>query len=126
MRFITAAMAAATLAASAAAAVAAPAPISDVAYLTANQCLGIMTSHALGSPDAVAMRQFIRNQTTGRQSYIYDKADEMRDDARRDADRGGTDERTRLTSERDGLCHQFLASMTTTSSGSRGTPSTVR
>jgi hypothetical protein len=116
MRLATAVMAAAALAATAASAVAAPARIGDSQFLAANRCLGLMTSHALGTPDAAAMRQFVKDQSWGRVGLIYDQADQARDDARRAADRGDTDARVRLTAERDGVCHSFLAAQTTTSS----------
>ena len=119
MRLVPAALAAAALAASAVSAVAAPARIDDSQFLTANRCLGLMTSHALGTPDAAAMQQFVKVQSWGRVGFIYDQADQARDDARQAADHGGTDQRTQLTAERDGVCHAFLASQTTTSS-SRG------
>jgi hypothetical protein len=116
MRLVTAALAAATLAATAASAVAAPARIGDSQFLAANRCLGLMTSHALGTPDATAMRQFVKDQSWGRVDFVYDQADQARDAARQAADRSDADLRTRLTAERDGVCHAFLNTETTAAS----------
>jgi hypothetical protein len=125
MRLVSAALIAASLAASAVSAVAAPARIDDTQFLVANRCLGLMTSHALGTPDAAAMRRFVEDQSWGRVSFVYDRADQMRDDARRAAERNDTDLRTRLTAERDGVCRHFLIPQTTTSSG-RGDSRSIR
>src|ERR1700689_3584201 len=99
MRLLTTALAAAALAASAVAAVAAPLHVDDSQFLAANRCLGLMTSHALATPDAAAMPQFVRDQAWGRVSFVYDKADQVREDAMHAAERNDTDLRTRLTSE---------------------------
>ena len=123
MRIASAVLAAATLALSAAAANAAPVHVDDTQFLAANRCLGLMTSHTLGSPDATALRQFIHDQSWGRVAFVYDKADELRDTAMHTADRADTDLRARLTAERDGVCHSFV-NMTT--AGGRGTNSSIQ
>ena len=97
----------------AAAAVAAPAQLSDAQFITANRCLGLMSSKALGTADAAALKKLIDAQTSGRDSWIYDKADEARQDALRQASRGGADEHAKLMAERDGVCRAFLAGTTT-------------
>ena len=125
MRFVTAALAAASLAASAVAAVAAPVQLSDAQFLAANRCLGILTSHKLGTPDAAAMRRLLDGQP-GRASYIYDKADDMRRSARAEANHAGPAEAAQLAAERDGLCHSFIATTTTATSASRGAASSIR
>jgi hypothetical protein len=125
MRLVSAALIAASLAASAVAAVAAPAHVDDTRFLAANRCLGLMTSRTLATPEAEGLRQFIKSQSWGRADFVYYRADQLRDDARDDADRAGADQRSRLTAERDGVCHAFLVPQTTTSA-SRGDPRSIR
>jgi hypothetical protein len=123
MRIVTAALAAVSLAASGAAAVAAPVQLSDAQFLALNRCVGIATSHRLGDADASALTQLLKGQTIGRAAYIYDRADELRQDAHDQADQGGADEQAHLTAERDGLCHSFVT--TTTTSAARGASSSI-
>lgn len=117
MRLVTATFVIAAACASAAVAVAAPARISDVQFIAANRCLGIESTKAFAAPDADALRQLVKSQQWGRDFYIYDKADEARDDGRREASRSGVETNIRLTSERDGVC-RALASTTTASAPS--------
>ena len=124
MRFVTAAVAAISLAASGAAAVAAPVQLTDAQFLTANRCLGIATSHKLGDSDGQALKALLDSQTVGRASYISDRADEMQQDARDAADHAGADQAAHLTAERDGVCHALVATVTT--SASRGNSSSIR
>ena len=108
MRLVAPVTAGLMLAAAATVTAAAPTRLSDVQFIAANRCLGLMTSKSLGTPDAAALRQLVKDQSWGRDSYVYDKADQARDEAQSDAGRGGVDLRTRLTAERDGVCHDFL------------------
>ncbi len=96
-----------------AAAAAAPAQLSDAQFIAANRCLGLMSSKSLGTPDAAALKKLIDAQTSGRDGWIYDKADEARQDAVRQAGRGGEDEHARLVAERDGVCRTFLTDTAT-------------
>jgi hypothetical protein len=114
MRLVTASIAAALAAVVAPLAVAAPVHINDIQFITANQCLGLMSSKALGTTDAAAMKHFIHDQSYGRDGSVYDRADQARDDAESDANRGGTDHRARLIAERDGVCHDLLRGATST------------
>jgi hypothetical protein len=110
MRLLTtAALIAATCAASAPAMAAQPAHLSDVQFVEANRCLGLMTSKSMGTADAAALAQFLKTQNGGRVSFIYDRADQARDDGRRAADRAGQDN-ARLVAERDGVCRSFVGS----------------
>src|SRR5262249_48341558 len=97
----------------AAVASAAPAQLSDGQFIAANRCLGLMSSKALGTPDAAALKKLIDSQTAGRDSYIYDKADEARQDALRQAGTGSQDARAKLTAERDSVCRSFISDTTT-------------
>jgi hypothetical protein len=127
MRFVTAALTAAALAVSAGSAMAAPAHLNDSQFLAANRCLGLATSRSLAAPqDAAALRKLVHDQSFGRVGFVYDRGDELRDDAMHDADRAGGDLRVRLTAERDGLCHSLVAMTSTTAAASQGTPSSLR
>ena len=114
MRFVTASLALVAACASAAVAVAAPSRLSDVEFIAANRCVGLESSKAFAGPDAEALRQLVKSQEWGRNAFIYDKADQARDDGARDASRSGAENNVRLASERDGVC-RTLASTTTAS-----------
>jgi hypothetical protein len=116
MRIVTAALTIAAVCATAAVASAAPARINDVQFIAANRCLGLESTKGFSAPDADALRQLVKSQTWGRDSYIYDKADQAREDGERDASRSGAENNVRLTAERDGVCRS-LASTATASSG---------
>ncbi len=88
------------------------APLSDAQFIEANRCLGLMTSKALATPDAAALKQRLAADATGRAGYISDKAQEARDDAARQAGHAGADERAKLTAERDGVCRTLLPAAT--------------
>jgi hypothetical protein len=66
MRFITSTVLAAVACASAAAAFAEPAHLTDVQFVAANRCLGLMSSKTLGTPDAAALSRFLDVESTGR------------------------------------------------------------
>ena len=117
MRFVTASLTLAAAFASAAVAVAAPARLSDVEFIAANRCLGLESTKAFASPDADSLRQLVKSQEWGRNQFIYDKADQARDDGARDASRSGAEASARVASERDGVCRS-LASTTTASTPS--------
>ncbi|HEY3796859.1 MAG TPA: hypothetical protein VGL58_00770 [Caulobacteraceae bacterium] len=118
MRLVTVAIAATVLAGGAVSAFAAPnAHITDVQFIAANRCLGILSSKHLGTPDAATMKAFIKAQSYDRDPTVYDRADDARYDGLREAGRGGAEGDTALTQERDGLCHSFIASSSTANAG---------
>ena len=117
MRFVTAAITIAAACASAAVASAAPARISDVQFIAANRCLGIESTKNLASPDVDALRQLVKSQDWGREAFVYDKADQAREDGQREASRNGAESNVRLTSERDGLCRSLLSTTTAAAAG---------
>ena len=117
MRFVTASLTLFAACVSASVAVAAPARLSDVEYIAANRCIGLESTKAFAGPDADALRQLVKSQEWGRNSFIYDKADQARDDGVREASRTGAENNIRLASERDGVC-RTLASTTTASAPS--------
>jgi len=111
MRLVTA-FAAAAASLSFTVAAAAPAQLSDAQFIAANRCLGLTSAKSLASPDAAALKKLIDSQTSGRDSFIYDKADEARQDALRQANGGGPDAHAKLMAERDGVCHALVSDTT--------------
>ena len=102
-----------------------PTHLTDVQFVEANRCLGLMTSKALGTPDAGAMAQLVKAQTGGRIGYIYDRADQARDDAQRQANHAGPDN-SRLVAERDGVCRSLIGSGSSEASGSHAASQMMR
>jgi hypothetical protein len=118
MRLVTTALAAACVAAIAPLAFAAPERVSDVQFIEANRCLGLMSSKTLGGTDTTALQRFIKSQSWGRDSYIYDQADQAKDDATREASRGGADRHAKLTAEVGGVCQTYVRDTSTASAAS--------
>lgn len=113
MRYPMSIAAGLTLAAAATAVTAAsPVRLNDAQFIAANRCLGLMTSKALATPDAGTLSKLVKEQSWGRDAYIYEKADEARNGAATDVSRGGSDLHARLVAERDGLCRTFLDTAT--------------
>jgi hypothetical protein len=102
-----------------------PTHLSDVQFVQANRCLGLMTSKTLGTQDASAMSQLVKAQTGGRIGYVYDRADQARDDAQREANHAGA-ENARLVAERDGVCRSFIGSGSTEAAGQHGASQMIR
>jgi hypothetical protein len=103
----------ASLAASSAA-LAAPAHLSDGQYLSAVRCRALIASPALGKGDTSAVDAMLKAESGGRNSVVFDRAEEVRGEAVRAAGRAGPDERGRLIAERNGACQAFGDSGTTT------------
>jgi hypothetical protein len=112
MRHATALSVVLTLA-SAASAFAAPARLDDMQFIAANRCLGLMSSKSLGVSDAPALKQLLDSQISGRAAFIYDRADQARDAAMRQADHGRQADQAKLVAERDGPCRSLLGRATT-------------
>ena len=117
MRFVTAALTIAAVCASAAVATAGPARISDVQFIAANRCLGIESTKNLGTPDVDALRQLVKTQDWGRDDFVYDKADQAREDGQREASRNGAENNLRLAAERDGVCRSLVSTTTASTAG---------
>src|SRR5436309_1753167 len=115
---IIAAVAAAT------ASVAGPARLSDVQFLQAARCEGLMTSSALGTGDAAGIQALVKAQRQGRVEYIYDRADQSRADAQRQARRADTDQKAKLIAERDSVCHSLLGVGVARTAGESPAPTT--
>jgi len=120
-----AALIAAVCAAAAPALAEQPSRLSDAQFVEANRCLGLMTSKTLSTPDAAAMQQLVKSQVGARMSFIYDKADQARDDAQRQANRAASDNSS-LVAERDGVCRALIGSGSTEAAGKHVTSQMVR
>ncbi|MGA0599683.1 hypothetical protein ACO2Q3_03160 [Caulobacter sp. KR2-114] len=103
--------------ATAGAAVAAPASsrMSDVQFLQLNRCAGLVASQQLGGGDGKLVDAVIREQSRGRDPYIMERADQMRDDAATAAQHASGDYRAKLVAERDGVCQNLAPNSATTS-----------
>jgi len=115
---------AAALAASAAvpmAAFAAPAHLTDGQYLAAVRCRALVASPALGKGDTRALDSLLAAQRNGRVPAVFDRADETRADATREAGHAGVQERAQLVAERDGVCQAFAGAATTTAAAAQPT-----
>ena len=117
MRFVTAALTIAAVSTSAAVAFASTPRLNDVQFIAANRCLGIESTKQFASPDADALRQLLKNQPGGRDGYIYDKADQAREQGERDASRSSADMTARLAAERDGICRALVSTTTASTPG---------
>jgi hypothetical protein len=113
MRFLTAAATAAVVCATAFAASAEPAHLNDVQFIAANRCLGLMGAKAT-DPDAATLGRLVQAESAGRTGFVYDRADQAREDGRRDAGRTGAYMTAKVAEERDGLCHAFVDRAATT------------
>jgi hypothetical protein len=102
MRIVFGALAIVALAAGAASAK--PGHLNDAEYLQAARCAGLASSKNLGSTDSGAMKAWLEAQSTGRMSYTLDRADQVQDDARREADHAGDVAKPRLQAELSGVC----------------------
>ncbi len=81
-----------------------PARLSDTAYMQAARCVGLASSHNLGGGDAAAMDKWLRKQSSGRDPYVQDRADELQASAKREGDRADSFSKPRLQAELSGAC----------------------
>ena len=102
-----------------------PSHLSDAQFVEANRCLGLMTSKTLATPDAAAMQQLVKSQVGGRMAFIYDRADEARNDAQRQANHAAGDNSS-LVAERDGVCRALIGSGSSEAAGKRATSQMMR
>src|SRR5665213_2149938 len=89
------------------AAIAAPAHLTDSQYLTAVRCQALIASPALGRGDTDAVDTLIKAERQGRDPAVFDRADEMRADAVRQAGHAGPTEKAQLIAERAGVCQAY-------------------
>ncbi len=79
--------------------------LSDVAYMQAAHCAGLAQGAKL---DTTKVDALLKSQAWGRMAVATDRADEMRDEARRQASRAGPFESQALAAERNGACSPYL------------------
>lgn len=103
------------------AALAAPARLTDVQFMQLARCRALVASSQLGGGDVAAFDAAFKAQRGSRDNFIYERADQLADDAARDARRAGPDKRNHLIAERDGVC-QALIGGTMASGGAGGNP----
>lgn len=80
-KFVTLALAAATVSAAAAPAFAQDARWSDARYLSAQRCLGLSQAQGLGPIDAIGLEAEIKAQAPNRHSVILGRGETNRTDA---------------------------------------------
>ena len=112
MRHLTTILIAVAASASAVAASAAPQRLSDVQYVEASRCVGLMSSASLGPPEGADLRAYVERQGWTREPAAEDAAEQARDDARSAAARASGYTRTQLLAERNGVCRSFTAATT--------------
>lgn len=104
------------------AAIAAPAHLTDSQYLTAVRCQALIASPALGRGDTGAVDALIKAERQGREGAVFDRADEMRADAVRQAGHAGPTEKAQLIAERSGVCQAYGGAGTTTAAAQIAQP----
>jgi len=97
----------ASLVASAASASAATPRVSDGAYIQAERCAALISSPALGRRDASGIDSFLKDQDRGRVEAAYERGQEARETAAREARTAGAYAKTQLMAERDGVCQAY-------------------
>ena len=88
-------------------AMAAPTRLNDAQYLAAARCSGLMAAPALGVGDGGSLSALLKAEGRGRMPVVADRAEQMRDDARREAGHAGAQGRAGLIAERDGVCRSL-------------------
>jgi hypothetical protein len=101
-------IAAAALAATTAA-VASPTQMTDAQYLSAVRCQALMSSPALGKGDTAAIDAVVKAQQAGRVEAVYDRAEDVRSDAMRQARHADATGRAALIAERNGACQAWTS-----------------
>lgn len=107
-KLITIALTGVVLAGAAAPAFAQSTRWTDAEYLKAGRCLGLAQSTELGAVDASGLAARIKDQAKGREPYVRDRGETLRDEARRAGNTRNEVLKGRLLAERDGSCKTFL------------------
>ena len=95
------------LVACAASASAATPRVSDGAYIQAERCAALISSPALGRHDASGINAFLKVQDGGRDEAAYERGQDARENAAREARTAGSYAKTQLMAERDGVCQSY-------------------
>ncbi len=97
----------ASLVAAAASASAATPRVSDGAYIQAERCAALISSPALGRHDTSGIDSFLKDQDRGRVEAAYERGQEARENAAREARTAGAYAKSQLMAERDGICQSY-------------------
>jgi hypothetical protein len=111
---------AASLAASTAALAGSSDRLTDVQYMHLARCRALAASTQLGGGDASAFDAALKSQRASRETYVFDRADQLAEDARMAARHAGPDQRAHLIAERDGACQTLLGAGPTRQAGGSG------
>lgn len=87
--------------------------LTDAQYLSAARCQALMSSAALGKVDTSSIDAALDKASVGRSNMVTERADEIRDAARRQASHAGPQGRAALISERESCAsslHQGMMS----------------
>ncbi|UAL12460.1 hypothetical protein [Caulobacter segnis] len=117
-KLIAIALTGAVLSAAAAPAFAQSARWTDAEYLKAGRCLGLAQSAELGAVDVTGLSARIKDQAKGREPYVRDRGETLRDEARRAGNTRNDAVKARLLAERDGSCKAFLGTSVAASGAS--------
>lgn len=82
--------------------------LSDVEYIKASRCAGLMGAEALGGGDVASFDALLKAQRRARESFILERAANARKDAMRAAAKAENGAKAGLIAERDGICKTFL------------------
>jgi hypothetical protein len=96
-----------SLAAAAAGASAATPRVSDGAYIQAERCAALIGSPALGRHDTSGIDRFLKAQDGGREENTYERGQDARVQAAREARTAGAYGKSQLIAERDGVCQAY-------------------
>ncbi len=83
--------------------------VSDVTYIQAERCAALISSPALGRHDTSGIDRFLKDQDRGRVEAAYERGQEARETAAREARTAGVYAKTQLIAERDGVCQSYAA-----------------
>lgn len=81
--------------------------LNDAQYVAAARCQALISSPALGRGDTSVIDSVLKAEGRGRAQVVFDRAEEARADAAREARHAGPAARTELSAERDGMCQAW-------------------
>jgi len=81
--------------------------LSDVAYIAAARCEGLAQGAKV---DSASIKSLLDAQDNGRNTYILDKAEQVREDARHEASHAQGYAEQKVTAELSGACQAYLKS----------------
>jgi hypothetical protein len=91
--------------------------VSDGTFIQAERCQALMTSPALGRVDASGIDHFLKVQDRGRVEAAEEMGDQARRDAAREASTASGYAKSQLVAERDGACQTLAAGASATPEG---------